>query len=189
MIRTRVATLALIALGGIFIGCGGDDAVSIDGPRAPDARPVDAVDDPAPGPVTGLAAVASAAGVDVTWTNPTDGDLAGVLVVVGDAAITFAPVDGTAYAVDQDLGGGVRVLHVDATEATAIAPAVIGAAYHVAAWAYDDAGQFGAIATTIGRHDALGAQTGTISVDLTTQIVTVVEQPADLTLSGTAVYD
>ncbi|MCA9677431.1 MAG: hypothetical protein KC464_20575, partial [Myxococcales bacterium] len=140
-------------------------------------------------PVTGLAAVASDAGVDVSWTNPTDGDLAGVLVVVGDATITFAPVDGTAYAVDQDLGGGVRVLHVDATEATAIAPAVIGAAYQVAAWAYDDAGQFSAIATTTGRHDALGAQTGTISVDLTTQVVTVVQQPADLTLAGTAVYD
>ncbi len=176
-------------------GCGDDTAVMpdaedvIDDPDAelpaPDAEPPV---DPRPGPVTNLTATPDdPAEVDLAWTNPTDADLAGVLVVVSATAITFDPTDGTTYTAAQDLGGGQTVLAVGDAAAATLAAATVGVRYHFAAWAFDDATQYSVEATVSGVNNTLGAQTATLSVSLA-GVVTVTAQPADLTLSGTAVY-
>lgn len=148
------------------------------------------VDDP-PGPVTEFAAEPNAtSGIDLTWLNPSDRDLAGILVVRRDAvAVDFAPTDGTEYSVDDDLGDGQTVLATALDTAASLDETVPGLGYEFAAWAYDEALQYSPIANTAGTQNRLGPQLAQIEVDVVAQTVTVNMQPEDLVLEGTAVYD
>ena len=178
------------------------DAASVDG-SATDALDVDALDvdaldvdavgvdagDGPPGPLTDLAAGNVATGLALTWTNPPDADLAGALIVAGAGVpVTFAPTDGTTYAVGTVVGAGEVVINASLATTLASFPGIAGVTFTFTGWAYDAATQYSAAATTVGRTDVLGAQTGQIQVFLDGTVV-VTQQPVALRLSGAATYD
>lgn len=141
----------------------------------------------APGPVTDFTATPDAGDIDLAWTNPTDADLAGVLIVRGEGVpVTFAPTDGTTYTVGMAAGTGQEVLFVGTGTTASLPAAVPGVAYAFSAWAFDAAGQFSVVAETTATSNTLGTQTGQIEIALD-GTVTVTQQPANLTLAGTAV--
>ncbi len=177
------AMVAALALGAF--GCGGDDeGGNSDAGTQPDATPQDLP----PGPVTNLTATIDDTAIDLAWTNPSDADLANVMIVLGAAPVTFTPTDGTTYTEGQDLGNGETVLYIGTATSTTQQPTFAGVEYDYAVFAIDAAGQFSSATTTSATRIALGMQTATLSVDLGTQTVTVSEQPVNFTLSATAVY-
>ena len=84
-----------------------------------------------PGAVTNLLATAGDAEVVLTWTNPGDSDLAGVLLIRKTGAAPASKTDGTA------VYSGLDGAYTDAT-------VVNGTEYFYAAYAYDKAGNYGA---------------------------------------------
>ncbi len=190
--KALLAALLLLPACG---GCGDDTAAEPDAEvtvapdaEVPDAEAPDAMPDPAPAPVTGFTAgPGDPVEVDASWTNPTDADLAGVLVVVSADPITFAPTDGTTYTANQDLGDGQAVLFASAGTAATITPAVLGRVYRLRAWAFDAGHHYSVSRDAIGGYHALGTQTATLEISLA-GVVTVTSQPANLALSGTATY-
>lgn len=174
-----------------FAACGGDGPAFVDAPPPPiDSPAVDspAVDDP-PGPVTSFAAANTGGVMALSWVNPTDDDLAGVLVVAGQRGeVTFEPTDGTSYTVGNAVATDEVVIVASLTTTLADVPFVPGADIEFAAWAYDDAGQYSPIALTAGRNDALGTQQGQIQLFQDGTVV-VTQQPRHLRLSGSVIYD
>jgi hypothetical protein len=174
-----MGVVSLLICGVLAVGCGGGN----------NSTPPPA-DTTAPGPVTALVAIELVNAIGLNWTNPGDADLAGVLVVVGDGvAVTFTPVDGTSYMAAQVVAAGQEVLFVGAGAATQLSDPVPGRSYSFAVFAFDGARNYSLAATVSFTVDTLGAQGATISIDLGTGVLTVTGQPADLFLSGTAVYD
>ena len=82
------------------------------------------VNDPPPGNVTNLNATCSSLKVDLTWTKPTDVDLAGVVVLMKTGGYPTNPTDGTILY----NGTGTSCTHTGISS---------GATYYYAAWAYD----------------------------------------------------
>ncbi len=174
----------------LLTACGEDGPSFTDAPPAIDAPDIDApeVDGP-PGPVTSFAATNTATGLSLSWVNPTDADLAGVLIVAGNGVdISFAPTDGTTYTVGNAVGTDQIVLVYSLTTSLADAPFIPGADTRFAAWAYDDAGQYSPIALTAGRSNVLGTQQGQIQLFQNGTVV-VTQQPRHLRLSGSVIYD
>lgn len=91
--------------------------------------------DPAPGPVTNFAASGTAMRVNLSWTNPTDSDLAGVKVLVKTGSYPSGPTDGTVIFNSM----GTSCAHTGLSS---------GVSYYYAAYAYDAAGSFSVAATT-----------------------------------------
>lgn len=144
-----------------------------------------------PGPVTGLGAAAAGAAVTVSWTNPADADLAGVLIargIGGDAPVS-QPVPGVFYDVGDTLPGGDEVIFAGAATSAPDTIDVPGFVVY-AAWAFDDLGNYSPRRFTnpVGLIAPLAGQTATLSISLA-GTVTVTTQPSQLTLSGSATYD
>ncbi|GEM_PF-3113587 len=141
--------------------------------------------DPGPGPPQDLA-VTVGTDATLTWTPAADADLAGTLIVMRlGEAVGFAPAPDTTYALDEDLGDDMVVVHAgDGAEATVTLPPV-GVPLHFAGWSWDEAGQWSGMSTPVDatRID-LGEQTAVLEYDVDDQTVTVVTQPRDLTLSA-----
>lgn len=174
----------------LLTACGDDGPSFIDAPPAIDAPDIDtpAVDGP-PGPVTSFAAASTANGLSLSWVNPGDADLAGVLIVAGNGVdVSFAPTDGTTYTVGNAVGTDQVVLVYSLTTSLADVPFVPGADTRFAAWAYDAAGQYSPIALTTGRSNVLGTQQGQIQLFQNGTVV-VTQQPRHLRLSGSVFYD
>ena len=69
----------------------------------------------APGAVTGLGSAPGDSKVVLDWTNPSQVDFAGVLIVrKSGSAPTFTPTDTSTYSLGQDLGDGQTVAYVGA---------------------------------------------------------------------------
>lgn len=163
------------------------DAVEVDA-LGVDAIGVDAGDLP-PGPISNFTATGGAAGLALAWTNPGDADLAGVLIVASAGApVTFAPQPGMTYPVGTTVAAGERVVNAALATSLASVQGIAGVTFHFSGWAVDAAAQYSAVATTTGRTDVLGAQSGQIQVFLDGTVV-VTQQPADLHLAGTATVD
>ena len=140
--------------------------------------------DPIPGNVADLTATPTDE-ISLAWTNPLDTDLAGILVVMRvGSPVAFTPEAGATYSLDEDLGDGQTVLSVDVAATSSIVTTP-GCAVHFAAWAWDEAGQWSAeaAAASTARID-LGTQTATLEYDIAAQTVTVLSQPADLTVTA-----
>ena len=132
--------------------------------------------------------VAVAETVAVDWTNP-GAPYAGVIVVrnVG-APPPGAPVNGTTYNVGDMLpGGGEVIASGDMANFDDAAPPPGDVHYCVIA--YDAAFTYGVPQCVVEAGVPEISQTGDISVDLGTGVVTVNNQPTMLPLMGTAVYD
>lgn len=150
---------------------------------------VDREGPPAPRP---FAVALAGAARSVTWTNPTAGDLAGVMIARVEGPLV-APEAGRTYAVGDVIGPGITVVSVGPAtagtagtfdESLAAGPGMV----RYAAWSYDDLGNYGA---TAADHEliAIPAQTGKISVNAATGVVSVPMAPANIGLTGTATFD
>ena len=107
-----------------------------------------------PAPVTDLAIGTDGSDLLVSWTNPTDEDFGGVLVVRQARVPVF--VDGTpnqflAYEIGDEVEG-VEVVHVSESDATSFADttALLGMRYSYAAFAFDAARNYSTATTVIG---------------------------------------
>jgi len=96
-------------------------------------------------PADPAAFTATAAGdttINLTWIRPGDTDRAGTLVVRSEAAVTWTPATGVAYAPGAEPSPGVFVVASDDVDhqATWLAdqPLAPGTSYHYAAFAYDE---------------------------------------------------
>lgn len=103
------------------------------------ATPQAVVDTTPPGPVTSVAATAGDESVDLGWTNPTEGDFAGTLVVTSESAITWTPAAGTGYTAGEVVTTGVTVLGVPGSTDSGITDSGLtnGTTYHYALFAFD----------------------------------------------------
>ena len=82
------------------------------------------IDDPLPGDVTNFNATCSKMRVDLSWTKPTDSDLAGIKVLVKESGYPTSPTDGTViYS-----GNGTSCTHTGISS---------GKTYYYAAYAFD----------------------------------------------------
>lgn len=141
-----------------------------------------------PGPVDAFTAAIDG-DVALSWSNPSDADLAGVLVVHRpDTPVSFSPEDGLTYDVGTTPMANQEVIFSSLGTAATLSPAVPGLRHHFAAWAFDDAGQYSPIAITDGLEIGLGDQTAQIRVFLDGTVM-VDQQPPNFPLVGTAAYD
>lgn len=123
----------------------------------------------------------------VNWNEPFDADLGGVVLARVDGRFA-APEDGTFYAAGDEIAPGVTVVRVlgvgtagTFSESMATPPGLV----RYAAWSYDDLGNYSGAAADY-ELIAVPAQTGAISINASSGVVTVGTQPSHLELSGTA---
>ncbi len=123
----------------------------------------------APGPVTGFTAAADGdTAIDLSWTNPTDGDLEGVVIFRREgAAPTFTPTREATYSVGTDYGDSTCVFCSAGTQTTDIG-LTAETQYFYAAYAYDAVPNY---STSPAEADA------TTAVDLAPTVTLTV--PAD----------
>ncbi|MEZ4368594.1 MAG: hypothetical protein R2939_20285 [Kofleriaceae bacterium] len=167
----RVLPLSLI------LACGGDDA-----PATPDAAPTpDAADTTAPAAPTDFEAAVAGASVNLTWTNPTDADFAGVVLVRSVASASGgAP---TAASAAGDTVGTGSVLYSDDAELTTDATPAPGTIVYEL-WSYDTAGNLAgpAVAQAVVP---IPPQTASITIDPAALTLTVTSAPTLYGLTGT----
>ncbi len=172
-------------------GGGGDDidgGPSADGNAGIDA---DLTDTTAPAMATGFTATGSTVGapqVDLAWTNPTDADFAGVLILRRfRAAVADAPTDGATHDVGTMIGESEVVF--SGTDTTSIDTAVIGGnEYHYAVFAFDEALNYAGPATDSARP--VEFFDGVISVPAADGAVTVLHPAAlpSITVTGDVAF-
>lgn len=137
-------------------------------------------DTTAPGPVTGLAATASATAVDLSWTagaGSTD-----TLVARLVAGAYDAPDPTATYTAGQTLPGGATVVAVgSATSATDTA--TVPGRYSYLVWSRAASGKYG-FPRAVSAVVTVPAQTGTVVIDIANATATVMTQPANVTLAA-----
>lgn len=132
----------------------------------------------------GLAVAGSA--VTLTWSTPPDPDFAGVAVArVADLADSL-PVPGEIYAPGAVLSSSVQLVFVGTGEEyqETVAPGFV----RFIAWPFDDLGNYGAPAA-VYADVAVGSLAGLIEVDAGAETFDVLQQPANLVLTGQASHD
>lgn len=104
-----------------------------------------------PAAVTGLTANAGNAQVTLNWTNPTDSDFAGVIVLVKTAASLAVPVAGTSYALNASVAGdtGTTVAYKGNAATAVITGLTNNTKYYFAVYAYDERPNYAATAATV----------------------------------------
>lgn len=147
------------------------------------------VDQTAPGPVTNFAAADDGTDVTLTWDNPTDADLAGVLIVRSVTnAVEFMPTQGQTYNVGDTVAPGEEIIFAAAGTTTVDSAAMTG--YNgYRAFAFDGAHNYSTGADASIDRGA-GAQDATLEVDniASSPTVQVLKQPDNWVLSATASY-
>jgi len=148
------------------------------------------IDRVAPAPACGFTASATDLDATVSWTNPSDDDFGGSIVVRYDAvAAAGRPVGGDFYSVGDNLPGGGEVIFAGTDSSlTDTLPAATGA-YTYAVWTHDALGNYSIASSPLPLGTDLGSQTATVTVDLATNAVTIDQQPAGLALQVTANYN
>jgi hypothetical protein len=134
LVKRAVKGLALCAMSGtvgLVLGCA--ESISIDGIP--------------PGSIADLSAMVNEGEVRLTWTEPGDPDVIGVLVArFPKSGASGEPEAGRVYAPGDPIGTGVAVFHGNATE-TIDTPPCSEQIY--AGWAQDDVGNFSFNAETV----------------------------------------
>lgn len=150
------------------------------------------VDGTAPGAPTDLvAAWDDTDGVSLTWVNPADTDVAGVLVL-GSFGVDLvdAPAAGETYSAGDTLGGGAVVVFAGSGTSASITAADAAAGYHdFMAWAWDEAGNWSAPSNGDYLYRPLPPETATLEVDFADPdnvVVTVTQQPTAWSLAATS---
>jgi hypothetical protein len=145
-----------------------------------------------PPPVSAFALTQAVAAVTLTWTNPADPNFQGVVVAAGinGGFPVWSPVPGRIYTAGEVLPGGEKVVFVGSAATASDTITELGFKAY-GAWAFDDVGNYSdaSLGPVAGLTAPLTGQTTTLSVDLTSQVVTVGTQPTALSLAATATYD
>lgn len=163
-------------------------AIDLAGNQSEVSTELYAVDDDPPGSVTDLAASVEGNAIRVTWTNPSDDDFAGVLVVRSVTEPEFTPVTPESYA-EGPVADTEDILLVD-NDTMLLDPTPFAGFDRYTVWTYDALGNYGApVWATTDAPIPVPEQTGTFEIDLTTGAVTVIQQPTSFTLSGTSTVD
>lgn len=155
------------------------DSTTTCGPGTTLSGGICVIDDTAPGAVTGLAAAANGANIDLSWTAGSSST--GTLVARLTSGAVDAPAQGHAYVVGDMLPGGAKVIAVGAGTTGSDATTVPGR-YSYMAWSINASGRFG-FGREVAASIALPAQTGAISVDIAATAATVTTQPANVALA------
>lgn len=183
-------TRVLAAMICVLWGCGDNDpAGSRDAAPPGDEDAASPEDLTPPADVTGLTATANGASVDLAWTNPSDDDLAGVVIVrrLVDPVIG-APSRGVTYDAGDSLQDGDIVVFAGAGESFQDDSAPPGFV-HYAAFARDEAANWSSTPPRADLLLAIPVQRATLSVAVATPAVTVTVPPPHYGLTGTATYD
>ncbi len=148
------------------------------------------VDQVAPDPVTNFTATDDGTDVTLAWDNPTDPDLAGVMIVrsVTDS-VEFMPTPGQTYNVGDTVAPGEEIIFAAAGTTTIDSAAMTG--YNgYRAFAYDGAHNYSTPADASIDRGA-GPQDATLEIDGVTSspTVQVLNQPANWVVSATASRD
>ena len=108
-----------------------------------------ATDTTPPGPVTNLQPTPLDSEVDLTWTNPSASDLAGVLIVRGTGVTpNTAPTTGQTYTAGQTLGNATVLFAGSSTYFHNTLNVVNGTTYYYALYAYDTSLNYSTVAST-----------------------------------------
>jgi aspartate 1-decarboxylase len=101
------------------------------------------IDNLSPGNVTGASATGGSSQVMLSWTNPGDADLQGVIVLRNTVAVADTPVEGTTYVVGNTIGTSVVACVVTAPTATCTDTGLTnGTQYHYLIFAKDTNGNY-----------------------------------------------
>ncbi len=199
MMRVKAISCSL-ALGLSLAACGGGDddggaddidaGLLADAAGGADADTTDAAIAVELGPVTDFTATAvTTGGLALSWVNPTESTFDGVVIIAGEnVPVDFTPTDGEALTAGDPAGTGQTVIFAGNATDFDFLTSIPAIGYNFAAYAFDTNVAYSPVALTSGLNTALGTQTATLSVDLATQIVTVVS-PENLTITATAVLD
>jgi hypothetical protein len=186
MSMRALLTAVLFTFASTLTACGG---CGDDGLGDVDAGDDDDGDDDAPGAITNLSAEPDAPCpiVDLTWSNPSGTESVVVVRTVG-ADLEGAPEDGDDYAVGDEVGNGV-VVYVGDDEAFSDDGAFFADDTRYTAFAASGGGSYSdPEATSITLDPTLGAQTGSLSIDLVSDVVTPTN-PGMFELAATSTYD
>jgi hypothetical protein len=127
------------------------DAATNGSPFSEVAQAIPAADNTPPSPVTALSGLAGSSHVAIAWTDPSDPDLAGVLIARGDSSYPEAPDPGFT----QPKGGVVA----SSTSSTVVAcddhPLVDGQTYFYSVFAFDTSLNYSTVATFEATPEAL----------------------------------
>ena len=92
-----------------------------------------------PGDVTSFTATGSDTQVSQSWTNPSDSDFAGILILrQAGSPVSDSPIDGTSYSVSNTIGSSVVVYNSPGASHTDTG-LTNNTTYHYKAFAYDEA--------------------------------------------------
>lgn len=148
------------------------------------------IDSDPPADVTDLTATGGPNGVQLSWTNPADDDLADILVIrSSEVPVVFTPEAGKIYDVDTRPVPEVSVAFVGNAQNFNDTGAHEGL-NHYAVWARSDAGVYSANAAEAFAARPPFEQDATIIVSLSDSTATVTQQPIDYHLEVIAAeYD
>lgn len=136
-----------------------------------------------PGPVTNLSLNTTGTTATLTWTNPTDADYAGTLVVRTLDLVDSSPETGNVYAPGDSLSPSMLVAGAVAGTQLEDAGRSTGPLRY-AVYTYDDLGNYGApvfVEGAIGGFDSAA----TFTYDTGTQTLTPTVTPPSIDLTGT----
>jgi hypothetical protein len=185
--ESRVNSAVLVVTDGMVLRFFAEDAVGNTSPVLTETWTLDVTP---PAAVTDLSAVLDDPDVDVTWTNPTDPDLAGVLVVrkYGGPAF-FGPVPGDFYSQGQNLGVGETIASAAVAESHSESAPTSGFVYYTLI-PFDAVGNYGPPRTVFVQGPIVDLPTQNVTLEVDQQgNVNVVQAPPDFDVAATASYD
>ena len=142
----------------------------------------------APGQLSSIVVAAAGTAANVSWTNPTDADLEGVLLAKITLPLDFGvPELGSLYTLGANLSSNLEIVLAGPATDIDVTDLQPGASEYYAAWTYDDLGNYSP-SQLIEVQGAIGTVAGSVSVDVAGATVTINTQPTNLVFSGTASY-
>lgn len=135
-----------------------------------------------PGRVTNLAASVSGTTATVTWTNPTDADYAGTLLLRVSALLDAEPVVAQLYTAPTALSSSVQAVLASSATMFADTGLSIGATRYVA-YTYDDLGNYSEPVLVEATAGATST-TATFTFDTATDTLVLTSPPPGLTLTA-----
>jgi hypothetical protein len=136
-----------------------------------------------PAAVTSLTATPSGQDAKVTWTNPTDADYAGTLLVRVSSFVDAEPTIGQLYAAATALSPSMQIV-VAGTATTFTDTGLPTGPVRYVAWTYDDLGNYSEpvlVETNVGSLSTAA----TFTFDTLNNALTLTSAPASLDLTGT----
>jgi len=160
-------------------------AVDLAGNVAPTTTTTFVFDPNAPARVSNFSLAFVGSDAQLTWTNPTDPDYQGTLLARVSGLLDAQPELDQFYTAGAVLSSNVQIVQVG-TQTNFTDPDVGPGDVRYVAWAFDDIANYSGARSV--RAQLIGSTSGSISVNVTTNTVTVPVQPANLVLSGTSSF-